>query len=118
MKSITQVDRSCEGVRTPANIRWNRGPRPEGRGYSPSLQPGDSKTSTNPRNGFSRFAVSGQLESIATLQKVAMCSLLSLWFLSVSFSQTEDRYPSFEDSINELVSFFSPFVFPKVIQDD
>ncbi|GEM_PF-2512399 len=59
---LTQVDRSCEGVETPANVRWNRGPRPEGRGYSPSLQAGDSKTSTNPGNGFSRFDVSGQLE--------------------------------------------------------
>jgi len=62
--SLIQVDRSFEGVKTPANIRWNRGPRPEGRGYSPSLQAGDLKTSANPGNGFSRFAVSGQLESL------------------------------------------------------
>ncbi len=60
--SVTQVDRLAEGVETPAIIGWNCYPRPEGRGYSPSLQAGDSKTSTNPRNGFSRFAVSGQLE--------------------------------------------------------
>ena len=54
------------------------------------------------------------------LSKISLCSLLSLWFLfsAESYSQTEDSNPSFEDSINELVSFFSPFVFPKVIQDD
>ncbi len=51
--------------------------------------------------------------------KISLCSLLSLWFLfsAESYSQTEDSNLSFEDSINELVSFFSPFIFPKVIQD-
>lgn len=45
--------------------------------------------------------------------------LLSLWFfISIpTFSQSENPNPTFGDSINELVSFFSPFVFPKVIQD-
>ena len=44
----------------------------KGRGYRPILQAGDLKTSTNQRNGFSRFAVNGQLESVNKLKGISM----------------------------------------------
>ena len=45
----------------------------KGRGYSPSLLAGDWKTSTNPRNGFSCFAVSGQLELLTNHHLLRCC---------------------------------------------
>ncbi len=53
------------------------------------------------------------------LPKTFLCSLCGLWlvFSSTSLSQTENQNPTFTESINELVSFFAPFVLPKVAQD-
>ncbi len=42
---------------------------------------------------------------------------VACFVFSSSLSQHEEATPTFGDSINELVSFFAPFVFPKVIQD-
>jgi len=39
----------------------------------------------------------------------------SILFPTITHSQNEN--PTFGDSVNELVSFFAPFIFPKVIQD-
>jgi hypothetical protein len=50
---------------------------------------------------------------------IKFCSTV-LFVLVSSFpavAQSQQDHPTFGDSINELVSFFAPFVFPKVIQD-
>lgn len=43
--------------------------------------------------------------------------LLVLVATTPLFAQTDNHTPTFGDSIHELVGFFAPFVFPKVVQD-
>ncbi len=51
--------------------------------------------------------------------RTSLSSLFALCFFAShqSHSQDQEQLPTFGDSINELVSFFAPFVLPKIVQD-
>jgi hypothetical protein len=59
----------------------------------------------------------GKIVSDNRWQSVVMLFFFLLFTATSSSSQTESQNPTFGDSMKELISFFAPFVFPKVIQD-
>ena len=55
-----------------------------------------------------------------TFPDSSLCSLIFLWLLLTSQSYSQTDQPNFppRHKVPELVSFFAPILFPKIIQDD
>ena len=73
---LSTVEHSTRGVETSAFIGRDCCPRPKGRGYSPSLQAGDSKTTSNGLCAYGKSSAEA-LEQLDEVKETAFELMLS-----------------------------------------